>query len=61
MYHLLLRTGRFSVVEITNCYNNNNQKKVTVQRVVRVPLKEKGLKINIFKLMVNNSMGQRSR
>ena len=21
-----------------NCYNNNNQKKVTIQRVVRVPL-----------------------
>ena len=43
-----------------NCYNNNNQKKVTIPRVVRVPLQEKSLKINnIFKIfVVNISMGQ---
>ena len=61
VYHLLLRIERLSVVEITTVTITIIRKKVTIQRVVRVPLLEKGLKISIFKFMVNISMGQRSR
>ena len=61
MYHLLLRIERLSVVEITTVTITIIRKKVTIQKVVRVPLLEKGLKISIFKFMVNISMRQRSR
>ena len=35
---LAVKNRKISSSGDNNCYNNNNQKKVTVQRVVRVPL-----------------------
>ena len=59
MYHLLLRTESLSVVEVITVTITTIRKNITIKRAVRVSLYEKGLKINIFKFMVNISTGQR--